>query len=81
LEHIEWKNGIDSIIKFKPSNLYFIIQEQKDMDYTHTINTTRKLKPSIKKFAEIAHPQLIIKEELVNYLKEKQYIFQKKICD
>ena len=30
LHHIEWKKGIDSILRLKPSKLYFIIQEQKE---------------------------------------------------
>ena len=75
LEHIDWKKGLESVLKTGARNLYIIIQEQ---DIAATIVTTRKkLRPSIAKFIKVAHPQLIPREELTNFLAEQGYSCRK----
>lgn len=71
LEQIDWKKGIDNKIKLNPEVIYLIIQEQSFNSSTVTINV--KSRPSILKFAEMATPKIVPKNELEVYLKEYSY--------
>lgn len=71
LQHIEWKKGIDSMLKFSPSKMYFIIQEQETDK--HPVAKGRKHPPSIEEFAKIAKPNPVPMEELVDYIEQSGY--------
>jgi hypothetical protein len=83
LQHIEWKKGIESMVEFEPEKMYFIIQQQDNK--CHAINIQRKLRPSIAEFAKIANPHLVLRQELVDYLEDKNYglldSYEKQVLD
>lgn len=76
LQHIDWKQGLESMLNLEPYKLYFIIQEQKNDK--HPVTKERKLPPTIEKFAKIANPHLVPKSELSAYLEERGYKSLKK---
>ncbi|NQV08370.1 class I SAM-dependent methyltransferase [Candidatus Woesearchaeota archaeon] len=71
LQHIEWRKGINSMLGFNPSMIYLIIQEQENED--HVVTKERDLRPSIKKYAEIENPCLVPRQELTDYLRNRDY--------
>jgi hypothetical protein len=71
LQHINWKRGLGNILATQPSKIFLIIQEQDATD--GEINQTRVLRPSIKKFSEVAKSELVDRTELEKYLKGQGY--------
>lgn len=74
MEHLDWRKGVESLVSFTPSKMYFIFQQQTSRQM---VNLKRKLLPSIKKFSEIAQPNLIVPEELISFLESKSYSLNK----
>ncbi len=83
LQHVEWKKALDSICNLRASKLYVIEQEQDPTQ--HTVTKSRQLSDSIRKYAEIANPQLIPRKELVEYVGRKKYVivgkYEKEVPD
>ena len=83
LQHVEWKKALDSMSKLKPTRFYIIEQEQDPTQ--HFVTKSRKLSQAFQKYAEIANPQLIPRNELIDYLKEKGYsnvkIYERQVPD
>lgn len=71
-QHIDWKIGVNSIVKFRPANICFIIQEQKDN--ANPVAKNRKLRPSMIEYVKIVKPRIgFTKQELINYLGDKGF--------
>lgn len=74
LEHVDWKRALDNILKVQPEKIFLIIQEQDATD--SMINKNRQLRPSMKKFSEIAKTELVDRKELERYLNLYQFQLQ-----
>lgn len=74
LEQLEWEKAIDTLVNYNPQFLYLIIQEQSCNTQTITVNV--KSRDSIRKFSEMANPQLVPRNELIKRLGLKNY----KLC-
>jgi SAM-dependent methyltransferase len=72
LEHTDWEKVIESISKLQPQKIYIIIQENK-ISEAPIINTQRKLRESIRKFASMAKSHKIDRSELIENLAAKRY--------
>lgn len=79
LLHVDWKKSLDNAIKFGPSRIYIIEQEQDPQK--PSVTKERKLPPSIRRYAETAEAQLVLRDDLTEYLKEKGYalVYTKKV--
>ncbi|HUP56517.1 MAG TPA: class I SAM-dependent methyltransferase [Bdellovibrionota bacterium] len=71
LEHIDWQRGLQNLLSARPSRLFVIIQRNEEG--AKTINTSRQLAPSIKKFSEVAKPRLIAASDLEAWLRDRAY--------
>lgn len=71
LLHVDWKKSLDNVIKFSPSHIYIIEQEQDPQK--PSVTKERKLPPSIRRYAETAEAQLVLRKDLTEYLREKGY--------
>ncbi|MFC1752575.1 class I SAM-dependent methyltransferase [Thermoproteota archaeon] len=71
LQHVEWRKAIDSMLSLNPTNLYTIIQEQKDG--RHPVTLTRKLLPSIREFSEMTSGLLVPRDGLVEHMNGCDY--------
>ncbi|MBT3879056.1 MAG: class I SAM-dependent methyltransferase [Candidatus Scalindua sp.] len=71
LEQVDWEKGINTIINFNPQYIYLIIQEQGLDIETITVNV--KSRDSIRRFSEMADPQLVPKDLIYSYLSKNNY--------
>jgi len=72
LQHIDWRRALDNIFSTQPSRIYLIEQEQ---DATASeINQHRQLRPTIKKFSELAKTELVNRYYLETYMKGHDYV-------
>ncbi len=72
LQHVEWRKALDSMISTDPNRFYIIIQEQ---DYSrHAVTKSRDdLSPALQRYAQVANPKLVPRNELVDFLDNKGY--------
>jgi SAM-dependent methyltransferase len=58
LEHVDWNLALTNVLKVLPEMIFIILQVNGDAE-AGAVTKQRKLKPTIKKFAEVANPQLV----------------------
>lgn len=71
LQHINWRKGLTNILGTLPERIFLIVQQQDLKD--SEINKSRKLRPSMEKFAAIAKTELVNLDDMEFFLKQSQY--------
>ena len=71
-EHVNWPIALKNILRTRPSLLFVIIQAQMSQN-AQMVNTQRQLRPSIQKFIEVAHPELVERKALEENLIQNGY--------
>jgi SAM-dependent methyltransferase len=72
LEHIDWRRGVEVFAGLRPGKCGIILQENPP-DMTTALTPGRRLLPSIAKAAEIGHPMLVPKAELILAMTARGY--------
>ena len=71
LQHVEWEKALESLLSLNPKRLYIIEQEQ---DITqHAVTKSRQLSEAWRRYAEVANPKLIKRQELTAFLQKEGY--------
>lgn len=71
LEHIDWRQGLDTLAALAPRDLFLVLQRNPPRMAT-AVTPTRVLPGSMRVFAE-AHPALVPKEEAATHLERLGY--------
>jgi hypothetical protein len=71
LQHIGWQQALDNVVSTQPKRIYLIEQEQDATD--KEINEYRQLRPTIKKFSDLAKTELINRQDLEVYMNAHGY--------
>lgn len=72
LEHVIWKTAIDNLLKLSPKTFYVVIQGQSE-DASSMVTSSEPLRPSIKKFSELARPEIIKKDKLDEFMASRKF--------
>ena len=64
LEHIDWRRGVESIVRLRPRACGIVMQENPP-GMTTAVTPGRRIPPSLAKAMETAHATLIVRAELV----------------
>jgi hypothetical protein len=71
LEQIDWRKGMASILAYRPKALLFVIQQQAQG--VATVTLSYQPPPTIRRFAEVAKPEPISRDDLIGYLRSKGF--------
>ena len=71
LQHVEWRKALESLLSLSPNKLYIIEQEQDPSQ--HAVTKSRKLSDAWRRYAEVANPKLVQRQELTDFLQKRGY--------
>ena len=71
LQHVECGKALESLLSLSPNRLYIIEQEQDPSQ--HAVTKSKKLLDAWKRYAEVANPKLVQRQELTDFLQKKGY--------
>jgi hypothetical protein len=73
LEHIEWPRGVEAFARLRPRACGIVLQENPP-NMTAAVTPSRRLRPSIAKAVENAHPTLVPRDDLIVAMTERGYV-------
>ncbi|HCV42601.1 MAG TPA: hypothetical protein DGH68_03885 [Bacteroidetes bacterium] len=71
LLHVDWRRGLENMLRFTPSRFYIIEQEQTPG--VSSITMKEKLLPSIERYNEVAEMNFVPQHDLIDFLAVKGY--------
>ena len=72
-EHVDWRRGVAAIVGLRPAACGVIMQENPE-GMTSAITPGRQIPPSMAKAFEIAHPTLVLRQDVVAGFAARGYV-------